>query len=546
MALNKSYSASSEIQNNFKSYAFDGNSQTRWESIWSDSHWLSVDLGQSYSIGRVVLHWEAAFGEEYDIQVSENGIQWTTVYQQTLGNGGIDELSLTAQGRYIRMFGIKRGTVYGYSLYEFEVYEFVEDDSNAYLSDLLVNGKTLTDFNQNEFDYEYVYESDGSEIPIITATPYNTGASVEITSTDVLPGISTVQVTSVDQTTTKIYSIQMTPSSYQLVWSDEFDEDGSLNSDKWHFQTIPIDQGGTSWANNEAQHYTNRSDNSWVGNGTLKIKAIKENYTDNNVTKSYTSARLNSKFTFQYGRIDVRAKLPAQAGTWPAIWTLGANINETGNYFGNTFGSVGWPACGEIDILEQNGWDKTKVIGHLHYANTITNQYQNEGGTTNVSDSSGTYHTYSLIWTNQSIKILLDDNVFFERENTNEIPFDNEHYILLNLAMGGNLGGNIPSNFTNAIMEIDFVRVYQLQALSMIQPEEKPEIFIKSNRKYLEVNANQSIEKLSVYDITGREVYGDSPNRLKVEIPVSLIKGVYIIKVQIDRRLFTKKVVVTH
>ena len=110
------------------------------------------------------------------------------------------------------------------------------------------------------------------------------------------------------------------------------------------------------------QHYTDEISNSYVSNGTLKIKAIKENYTYNGVTKNYTSARLNSKYAFQYGRIDVGAKLPAEAGTWPAIWTLGCNINETGNYFGSTYGSVGWPDCGEIDIMEQNGWDKNSYL----------------------------------------------------------------------------------------------------------------------------------------------------------------------------------------
>ena len=208
-----------------------------------------------------------------------------------------------------------------------------------------------------------------------------------------------------------------------LVWSDEFNYTGSVDSNKWHHQIIPI-INGTDWANGEQQHYTNRLTNSYVNNGSLKIKAIRENYTYNNSTKLYTSARLNSKFAFQYGRVDVRAKLPAEAGTWPAIWTLGANINEIGNYFGSTYGSVGWPVCGEIDIMEQNGWDKTNLIGHLHYSNSNTNSYQNEGATTYINDSSGEYHIYSLIWTENTIQILLDDVVFFERENSQEIPYD--------------------------------------------------------------------------------------------------------------------------
>ena len=201
-------------------------------------------------------------------------------------------------------------------------------------------------------------------------------------------------------------------------------------------------------------------ENSFVKDGCLHIVAKKENYASQGAAKEYTSARLDSKFAFQYGRIDVKAKLPSEAGTWPAIWTLGANINEIGNYFGSTYGSVGWPVCGEIDIMEQNGWNKTNLIGHLHYSNSNTNSYQNEGGTTYVEDSSGQYHIYSLIWTENTIQILLDDVVFFERENSQEIPYDNPHYLLLNIAMGGSWF-EIDPDFIESTMEVDYIRVYE-------------------------------------------------------------------------------------
>ena len=293
-----------------------------------------------------------------------------------------------------------------------------------------------------------------------------------------------------------------------LVWSDEFNYTGSVDSNKWHHQIIPI-INGTDWANGEQQHYTNRLTNSYVSNGSLKIKAIRENYTYNNSTKLYTSARLNSKFAFEYGRVDVRAKLPAEAGTWPAIWTLGANINETGNYFGSTYGSVGWPVCGEIDIMEQNGWDKTNLIGHLHYSNSNTNSYQNEGATTYINDSSGEYHIYSLIWTENTIQILLDDVVFFERENTQEIPYDNLHYLLLNIAMGGNLGGSIPSNFNESIMEIDYVRVYEESSLSS-QNSNMEEMLIypnpTDNNISVKVPRNLIGTTLNIYSTLGRKL----------------------------------------
>ena len=331
-----------------------------------------------------------------------------------------------------------------------------------------------------------------------------------------------------------------------LVWSDEFNYSGTVDSNKWHHQIIPI-INGTDWANGEQQHYTNQLSNSFVNNGSLKIRAIKENYTYNNVTKPYTSARLNSKFAFKYGRVDVRAKLPAEAGTWPAIWTLGANINEVGNYFGSTYGSVGWPVCGEIDIMEQNGWDKTNLIGHLHYSNANTNVYQNEGSTTYIQDSSGEFHIYSLIWTENVIKILLDDVVFFERENTQEIPYDNHHYLLLNIAMGGNLGGAIPSNFNNATMEIDYVRVYEESSLSssnstlnelIIYPNPtKDKLILKTPSHLIGSNVN-------MYSTLGQSLSNFTLDKANTSIDLSSFKkGIYLLKFQTDNGSFVKEII---
>ena len=159
--------------------------------------------------------------------------------------------------------------------------------------------------------------------------------------------------------------------------------------------------------------------------------------------------------------MDIRAKLPAEAGTWPAFWTLGANIDEVGNFHGDTYGSVGWPASGEIDIMEQNGWDKNHLIGHLHWGDTGTGAYQNRGGTRTIANASTTFNVYSLVWTEDVIQILFNDEVFFEAENTASMPYDNVHYLLMNIAMGGTLGGAIPANFSQAVMEVDYIRVYQ-------------------------------------------------------------------------------------
>ena len=246
--------------------------------------------------------------------------------------------------------------------------------------------------------------------------------------------------------------------NYFLVWGDEFSYDGNLDNSKWHHQIIPPNNG--SWWNGEAQHYTNNSKNSFVSEGTMKIVAIKENYTVDNSTKNYTSARLNSKFGFKYGRVDVRAKLPSTEGTWPAIWTLGTNINEVGNYFGDSEGSVGWPKCGEIDIMEQNGWNKNELYGYFHYANS-QGVYNSHGDVTNINNTSGTYHVYSMEWTKDKIRILVDNKEFVSLNNTADVPFDNPHYLLLNIAIGGNLGGDIDPSFSQDIMEVDYVRVFQ-------------------------------------------------------------------------------------
>lgn len=246
--------------------------------------------------------------------------------------------------------------------------------------------------------------------------------------------------------------------SFSLVWTDEFSYEGKLDSTKWHHQIIPPNNG--SWHNGEEQHYTDRIENSSVSDGNLKIIAKKESYDVNGSIKNYTSARLNSKFAFKYGRVDIRAKLPSAAGTWPAFWTLGTNINEVGNYFGDSEGNVGWPMCGEIDIMEQST-NKSETLGHFHWGDVNNGNYGNYGDKTSIENASTTYHIYSLIWNNSSMQILLDNKVFLTMTNTQSVPFDNRHYLLLNIAMGGNLGGTIDPNFTQDEMIVDYVRVFQ-------------------------------------------------------------------------------------
>ncbi len=240
---------------------------------------------------------------------------------------------------------------------------------------------------------------------------------------------------------------------YQLVWSDEFETDGALNLDKWALETFAPNNG--SWFNNELQHYTDRTDNAFISNGTLKLVAKKEEYTSTGTTKEYTSARLNSKFHFTYGKVEVKAKLPRMQGTWPAIWALGTNIE-----------SVGWPKCGEIDMMEQLFEDHLMVQSAIH----VQGRYGNDPALKqlNVSDVTENFHVYGMIWDEQKIDFTVDGNVFFtynpEDRSDDFWPFYEDQFLLLNVAVGGALGGEVTPEFTQDQMEVDYVRVYQLKA----------------------------------------------------------------------------------
>ena len=226
-----------------------------------------------------------------------------------------------------------------------------------------------------------------------------------------------------------------------LIWSDEFNTAGAPDPSKWGY-----DIGAGGWGNSELQYYTNRVDNVLVSNGTLKIIAKKEAYSGSN----YTSARLLSKgkFSFQYGKVEVSAKLPAGAGSWPAIWMLGDN-----------FATAGWPTCGEIDIMEQKGSDMNRIYSTLHYLG-----HSGSGGIGSsflINNVTTEFHKYGLIWSSTSLQFLVDDVVYYTFLNSSSLPFNQNFFMILNLAMGGNFGGTVDPALSSALMEVDYVRVYQ-------------------------------------------------------------------------------------
>jgi beta-glucanase (GH16 family) len=244
------------------------------------------------------------------------------------------------------------------------------------------------------------------------------------------------------------------------ITNADIEVDGvAIDSTKWFHQTkLP---NGNSWFNGEIQHYTDRVSNSYVSDGTLKIVARKESFIDQGVTKEYTSARLNSKFAFKYGRVEFRAKMPSGYGTWPAVWMLGKNISESGTYWaGQGFGNTSWPAVGEIDILEH--WGKNQ--GYAQSAMHTTSSHgatQNHGGR-NIPTISSEFHTYSMDWNSDRIIFSIDGIEHYRYnpsvKNANTWPYDSEFFLLLNIA----IEPFIDSGFIESAMEIDYIRVHDL------------------------------------------------------------------------------------
>jgi beta-glucanase (GH16 family) len=230
-----------------------------------------------------------------------------------------------------------------------------------------------------------------------------------------------------------------------------------VDSSKWFHQTrLP---NGWGWYNDELQHYTDELENSFVSNGTLKIVAKKQTYTDQGHTKQYTSARLNSKFAFKYGRVEFRAKMPTGHGTWPAVWMLGKDIAEPGAYFQTLgYGTTGWPATGEIDILEHWGSNQGYAQSAMHtpssYGDTI-----NHGGR-NLPTISSQFHVYAMDWNASRIIFTIDGIEHYRYnpspKNSDTWPFNKEMFLLLNVA----IEPTISSSFSESAMEVDYLRVY--------------------------------------------------------------------------------------
>jgi beta-glucanase (GH16 family) len=235
---------------------------------------------------------------------------------------------------------------------------------------------------------------------------------------------------------------------WELVWNDEFDGD-AINRSDWTF-----DLGGGGWGNGEAQVYTDLPENARLEEGLLVIEGRKEPNDQGGF--QFTSARLKTQGlkTFQYGRIEARLKVPAGAGVWPAFWMLGSNFDQ-----------VGWPDCGEIDIMEYVGKDPTVVIGTLHgpgYSGALGLKGSSPQDYAIADD----FHTYAVEWDKDQISWFFDDVEYHtltrDDVGSDRWVFDQPFFLILNLALGGTLGGFIsPDTVFPAQVYADYVRVYQ-------------------------------------------------------------------------------------
>lgn len=306
---------------------------------------------------------------------------------------------------------------------------FQPDQASADITVEIAGDPTNTRGNNLEFTVQLSNAENGK---ISTATA--TGTIITINGTNFV-------------TDNTGYSTPDTYPGYSLVWSDDFSGE-ALNTDDWNYE---IGNGSSGWGNNELEYYTNSTKNVFVSNGNLIIEARKESTGG----FDYTSARLTTqnKKEFQYGRIDLRARLPKGQGVWPALWMLGSNISSTP-----------WPACGEIDILEMLGHEPTKVYATLHYG-LASHASKTSFYTLNSGSFHDVFHVFSMIWKEDVIQILVDDHLELEVHKADigsDYPFNAPFFFIMNVAVGGNWPGSPDATTTfPQRMIVDYVRVFQ-------------------------------------------------------------------------------------
>tara|TARA_B110000211_G_C14086121_1_gene556779 strand:- start:312 stop:1319 length:1008 start_codon:yes stop_codon:yes gene_type:complete len=311
--------------------------------------------------------------------------------------------------------------------------------------------------------------------------------------------------------------------NWQLVWSDEFTT--TIGPD-WIFET---GRGSSGWGNNELQYY--RAENATIENGALVITAKEETFGG----ADYTSARMKTQGvkSWKYGKVESRISIPSFDGSWPAFWMLGESIS-----------SVGWPECGEIDIMEHV--NKTSdVHGTIHWQDH-NNSYANYGTSTSLTASG--YHTYTIEWDSLKIEWFIDGVQFhivnIENGVNGTSEFHKEFFILLNMAVGGNWPGfTVDDDSLPAKMLVDYVRVYQLGNPTGISENKITDVQIFPNPATNTISIrNGNFDKIELLDITGHKVETILGNSKTINIS-NVPAGVYFIQLYSGNKKTTKKFV---
>jgi len=317
--------------------------------------------------------------------------------------------------------------------------------ANTSLTNLTVNAVATTDSSGNVNVTAKANNASGYIVDFgdDSVQTINTG-SVSLTHKYPASGTYTINVTATSNsgsTATGNASVTIAK-KLTLLWSDEFNTDGPPNPANWSY-----DLGNNNgWGNSELENYTSNAENAYVQGGYLNITAIKEN----SGGYAYSSARIvtDGKFAFKYGTVLMRAMLPTGGGTWPALWMLGSD-----------YATNPWPACGEMDIMEEIGNNPGVIYGTLHYPGH--SGANGNGATTKTTSPNTSFHVYGLQWSPLQVQISVDGVVYQTVQNSPTLPFNANFFFIFNVAMGGDFGGTVDPNFTSSTMQVDYVRVYQ-------------------------------------------------------------------------------------
>ena len=374
-------------------------------------------------------------GAATDIEWSSSNESVATVFHGVVTANAIGSATITAKS--------------GNATAQAQVFVSGTDGATLRITPALVSlkkGETHQFQYGNTYDLPLTWESSDESIATVNADGLVTALKA---------GNATITLFTDLETVTALVAVAHTWGEYSLVWSDEFNG-SKVDESVWNYNT-----GGNGWGNNELQYYTNRPENIRLVNGCLEIEARKEKYEN----REYTSARIYSKGkkSFLYGKMEARIKFPGGKGTWPAFWMMG----EAG----------GWPKCGEIDIMEHVGSIDNRASFALHTQEKNGMNGRNWHGTHTFNyPLSADFHVYGVEWCQEEengkdcIRFTVD-GIEYATAWENKIgdhdswPFYKPHYFILNLAIGGNMGGKVDDAIFNQqrIMYVDWVRVYQRQ-----------------------------------------------------------------------------------